>query len=56
MSNMKFAIDIFGEIKYVHTHVYSSVPNSRIGANRSIGLAIFKISYKHRVDLFQIEA
>ena len=22
MSNMKFAIDIFGEIKYVHTHVF----------------------------------
>ena len=35
---------------------YSSVPNSSIGANRGIGLAIFKISYKHRADMFQIEA
>ena len=36
--------------------MYSSVPNSSIGANRGIGLAIFKISYKHRADMFQIEA
>ena len=42
-----------------NTHVrstYSSVSYCSIGANKSIGLAISKIAYKHRVEKFIIVA